>query len=154
MVQWWCSGHTVYVPVYPFSHTERLKSPAISVWWCHQPQWGCTPRSQNRYVHACMVCILDCLIMRYPHYAPTVDLEMSLAHAVHDHVKRDHIFCLSTSNGNTYYLQVSTCTCCVVFCTCMHNDPNALFTLRRAPASLKWKIGLLSFTVVSSGLGW
>ena len=36
-----------------------------------------------------------------------VDLELSLAHTVHDHVKRDHIFCLSTNNGNTYYLQVS-----------------------------------------------
>ena len=34
------------------------------------------------------------------------DLEQSLAHAVHDHVKRDHLLCLSTANGNTYYLQV------------------------------------------------
>ena len=34
------------------------------------------------------------------------DLSLSLAHAVHDHVKRDYIFCLSTANGNTYYLQV------------------------------------------------
>ena len=35
-----------------------------------------------------------------------IDLELSLAHTVHDHVKRDHIFCLSTNNGNTYYMQV------------------------------------------------
>ena len=34
------------------------------------------------------------------------DLELSLAHTVHDHVKRDHIFCLSTSSGNSYYMQV------------------------------------------------
>lgn len=39
------------------------------------------------------------------------DLSLSLAHAVHDHVKRDFIFCLSTANGNTYYLQVSHMTC-------------------------------------------
>ena len=36
----------------------------------------------------------------------SLDLELSLAHTVHDHVKRDHIFCLSTNNGNTYYMQV------------------------------------------------
>jgi uncharacterized membrane protein YczE len=34
------------------------------------------------------------------------DLENSIAHAVHEYVKRDHLFCLSTSSGNTYYLQV------------------------------------------------
>jgi len=35
-----------------------------------------------------------------------LDLELSLVHAVNDHVKRDHIFCLSSSSGNTYYMQV------------------------------------------------
>ena len=34
------------------------------------------------------------------------DLENSLAHAVHDYVKRDNLLCLSTSSGNTYYMQV------------------------------------------------
>lgn len=35
-----------------------------------------------------------------------IDLENSIAHAVHDYVKRDNLFCLSTSSGNTYYMQV------------------------------------------------
>ena len=43
-----------------------------------------------------------------PPLSISLDLSLSLAHAVHDHVKRDYIFCLSTANGNTYYLQVNT----------------------------------------------
>ena len=35
-----------------------------------------------------------------------VDISKGLAHPVHDHIKRDHIFCLSTYKGNTYYMQV------------------------------------------------
>lgn len=35
-----------------------------------------------------------------------IDISKSLAHPVHDHIKRDHIFCLSTYTGNTYYMQV------------------------------------------------
>uniref|UniRef100_A0A1X7V0A0 Uncharacterized protein n=1 Tax=Amphimedon queenslandica TaxID=400682 RepID=A0A1X7V0A0_AMPQE len=34
-----------------------------------------------------------------------IDISQSLAHPVHDHMKRDHLFCLSTCSGNTYYMQ-------------------------------------------------
>lgn len=39
------------------------------------------------------------------------DLENSIAHAVHEYVKRDNLFCLSTSSGNTYYMQVTITYC-------------------------------------------
>lgn len=34
-----------------------------------------------------------------------LDITKSLAYPVNDHIKRDNLFCLSTSNGNTYYMQ-------------------------------------------------
>ena len=36
----------------------------------------------------------------------SADLELCLVHPVHDHVKRENIFCITTANGNAYYLQV------------------------------------------------
>ena len=61
-----------------------------------------------------MLVYIKCLIA----FVPIADLELSLAHAVHDHVKRDHIFCLSTSNGNAYYLQVIAVHICSFLCVC------------------------------------
>lgn len=35
-----------------------------------------------------------------------VDLELCLVHPVHDHVKRENVFCITTASGSAYYLQV------------------------------------------------
>ena len=47
-------------------------------------------------------------------------------HAVNDHPKRDHIFCLSTSAGNTHYLQVCVYTAlqCCVYSNCVVQTKN------------------------------
>lgn len=72
------------------------------------------------------------------------DLELCLVHSIHEHVKRDHIFCIITANGNAYHLQV----CIIVSHT--HTYIHSKLSFDRLLRSLKLTTGLQPYTVV----GW
>jgi hypothetical protein len=50
-----------------------------------------------------------------------IDISQSLAHSVHDHVKRDHLFCLSTYSGNTYNMQACDQAAVDDWIRCIHS---------------------------------
>lgn len=65
-----------------------------------------------------------------------LDLESSIAHAVHDYIKRDNLFCLSTSSGNTYYMQTTSQAEVEDWIACVHCAAAVASTLKNRDQSV------------------